>query len=261
MRRCSLAASWLSQAQFNKRANGPNARQVTILRGILVQSEQIRSVCQYLHARGPIILRGILVQSEQIRPVCQYLNARGLIILCGILVQSEQIRSVCQYLNARGLIILRGILVQSEQIRSVCQYPNARGLIILRGILVQSEQIRTVCQYLNAHGIIILRGILVQSEQIRPVCQQLTARVPNTLCTIHVLIHHVSIVFQMSKYTTDSRTYTMRMKVPSQHQMTYTITEHLTDSIKGNRDRILRHNNGVSGIFFFFFKTGGRQAH
>lgn len=41
----------------------------------------------------------------------------------------------------------------------------------------------------------------------------------------------------------------MRIKVRLQHQMKYTITEHLTDSIKGNRDKILRHNNGVSAFF------------
>jgi len=42
----------------------------------------------------------------------------------------------------------------------------------------------------------------------------------------------------------------MRIKVRLQHQMTYMTTEHLTDSIKGNRDKILRHNNGVSAFFF-----------
>jgi hypothetical protein len=57
-----------------------------------------------------------------------------------------------------------------------------------------------------------LRGVLFALEYIRPVFKQLIARVPNTLWRIHVLIHHVSIVFKISKYKTDSCTYTIRMK-------------------------------------------------
>jgi len=50
----------------------------------------------------------------------------------------------------------------------------------------------------------------------------------------------------------------MRIKVPLKHQMTYMITEHLTNSIKATATKYYVTTTGVS---VFFLTGGSRQAH